>query len=75
VFFQRTSLFMPPNVPAVDLLRLSEKSVTGQTSTIYSVHKEQYTLYIVYCEAGKHFSDSLVMRSRGTPLFYILTYD
>jgi hypothetical protein len=41
-------------------LRLSEKSVTGQTTTIYSVHKEQYTLYVVYYEAKKHFPDSLV---------------
>jgi hypothetical protein len=44
-----------------NLLRLSEKSVTGQTATIYSVHKEQCTLYVVYYEAEKHFSDSFVM--------------
>jgi hypothetical protein len=44
------------------LLRLSGKSATRQTTTIYSVHNEGCTLYVVYCEAENHFSDSLVGR-------------
>jgi hypothetical protein len=55
--------------PPMGLLRLSEKSVTRKTATIYGVYNEQYTLYVVYYEVEKHFSDSLVMRSRGTLIF------
>jgi hypothetical protein len=44
------------------LLRLSEKSATRQTTTIYGGYNERYTLYVVYFETEKHFSDSLVAR-------------
>jgi hypothetical protein len=47
-------------------VRLSEKSVTRQTTTIYAVNKEQYTLYVVYYEVEKHFFDSPV------GMFYLL---
>jgi hypothetical protein len=41
-------------------LRLLEKSVARQTAAIYGVHNKQYTLYVVYYEIRKRFSDSLV---------------
>jgi hypothetical protein len=43
-------------------LMLSEKSITRQTTAIYGVQEEQYTLYIAYHEVEKHFFDNLVMR-------------